>query len=366
MAGNLKILMTADTVGGVWTYALGLCKALLKYDVEIHLLTMGALLTKEQSAQVQQLPNVNLYESNYKLEWMQDCWRDVQLAKQWITAIFSKVKPDLIHFNNYGQTLGSWSCPVITVYHSCVQTWWKAVKGEIPVQDWLRYIETVRNAIAASDVVVAPSKGMLEQARNVNGKFTNAEVIYNGLDIDIKDMPQKAEFILSAGRIWDEGKNIQLLSDIAKEIHWPVCIAGNNIDPDTGEAPKLENVDFLGQLTNEEMQEYMAYAAVFVMPAKYEPFGLAILEAAKSSCALALARLDTLQEIWGDAALYFDPFDEREAKSVIQELVSNDRLRMKMSEKAFERAKKYSAEKMAQNYMQLYEKLLVPMNQTYN
>lgn len=362
MAGNFKILMTADTVGGVWTYAVNLCKGLMKYDVEIHLLTMGALLTPEQLLQMEKLHHVKLYESNYKLEWMQDSLKDVQLAKHWITSICSKVKPDLIHFNNYGQTLGSYSCPVITVYHSCVMSWYLAVKGEIPIKEWADYVTVVRNAIEVSDIVVAPTHGMLKQAENVNGEIKNAEVIYNGVDININGQNLKEPFILSAGRIWDEAKNVKLLSEIAEDLDWPVYIAGNNNDPGKGELLKPKNVNFLGQLSRDKIHDHMSRASVFVMPAIYEPFGLAILEAAKASCALALANLDTLEEIWGDAALYFDPHDKEEAKAVIQKLISDVSLRNKMADMAFVRSKEFTAEKMSKEYMKLYEKLLVPVD----
>jgi glycosyltransferase involved in cell wall biosynthesis len=367
MEENLKVLMTADTLGGVFTYAVELCKALQEYNVEVHLLTMGALLNQEQEEQLQQLTNVKLYESNYKLEWMQDCWQDVEKAKDWVTSIYRKVEPYILHFNNFGQTDGDWNCPIITVYHSCVATWWRAVKGEDLPEDWEKYDETVRKALAASDAIVAPSIAMLEQAEEAFGSFTTAEVIYNGRDIETATR-EKEPYILSAGRIWDEAKNIALLSSIAHKLNWPVYIAGNNTDPGTGETPTLENIEFVGALSSSEIKECMERAAVFCMPAKYEPFGLAILEAAKAGCALALSNIDSLREIWGDAALYFDPHDQEEASTTINRLINDPDLRREMAAKATIRAKDFNARAMAQKYIKLYRKLsgatLETMNKT--
>jgi len=43
-----RILMTADTLGGVWTYALQLTHALAALEIEVILATMGAPLNDEQ------------------------------------------------------------------------------------------------------------------------------------------------------------------------------------------------------------------------------------------------------------------------------------------------------------------------------
>jgi len=350
--------MTADTVGGVWTYTVDLCKALQPYGVTVYLMTMGALISKQQNQELKDVSNIVLYESNYKLEWMQDAKEDVQRAREWIRAVYNEVQPDILHFNNFGQIAGAWACPVVTVYHSCVQTWWQAVKGERPPQEWDWYTDTLREAINASDVIVAPSAGILNQAEMVFGKFASSVVIYNGRDVEPTNFKNKEPFILTAGRIWDEGKNIYSLCNIANKLPWPVNVAGNNKHPDTGEEPKLENVQFLGQLSSPKMLACMAKASVFVMPAKYEPFGLAVLEAAKAACALALGDIPTLREIWGDAALYFNPFDGNAANDVIMQLIDNPVMRQEMALKAQQRAKEFTAKKMAAKYFDLYTTLI--------
>ena len=43
-----KILMTADAIGGVWTYALELVRALAPHGVEIALATMGGPVSPAQ------------------------------------------------------------------------------------------------------------------------------------------------------------------------------------------------------------------------------------------------------------------------------------------------------------------------------
>ena len=71
----MRVLMTADTVGGVWTYALELARA-LEGDAEIVLATMGAPLSSDQWDEARALPNLEIYESRYRLEWMNAPWHD--------------------------------------------------------------------------------------------------------------------------------------------------------------------------------------------------------------------------------------------------------------------------------------------------
>ena len=51
-----RVLMTADTIGGVWTYAIDLCRALIPHGVEVTLATMGNLPSAEQRRQAAAAP----------------------------------------------------------------------------------------------------------------------------------------------------------------------------------------------------------------------------------------------------------------------------------------------------------------------
>lgn len=358
MADRLKILMTADTVGGVWTYAVSLCKALENYNTEIHLMTMGGKPFKQQSDQIKALKNVQLYCSNYKLEWMEHPCEDVQLAAIWIREVYEKVQPDIIHFNNYGQVNQIWDCPVVTVFHSCVQTWWEAVKKEKLPNEWKKYQEIVKQALLSSDILIAPTKAILDQAHKAYGKTGLAKVIYNGSGSKAYSTQKKEPFILTAGRIWDEAKNISILSRIAKQLKWPVYVAGSDTDSLNRNEQELQNIYFLGQLSPEALQELMLKVALFVMPAKYEPFGLAILEAARAGCTLALGNIDTLNEIWGETALYFDPFNDEEALLVLQQLIEDKELRTQLAKKSMKCAESFTEQAMAANYFEVYKSLI--------
>lgn len=358
MEDRLTILMTTDTVGGVWTYSMELCSALEQEGVFVHLAAMGNWPTKEQEEQAASLENVLLYKSDYKLEWMQDPWTDVEQAEKWINSIYHTVQPDILHFNNYAHRNEDWSCPTVTVFHSCVQTWWQAVKGTSAPSVWDKYTSLVSESLNSSNVVVAPTKAILKKAIATHSISRDTRVIYNGKDLQPSEEFEKEDFILCMGRIWDEAKNLRSLSGIAKDLPWPVYVVGNNINPDTGKAVLIKNVKFLGELPQEEAHEWQQRAKIFVSPTKYEPFGLAILEAAASGCALVLNEIDTLSELWQDTAVFFDPENKEEAKKLILQLIENESFRNDIAEKARNRAANFSAEKMAAEYAETYRKLL--------
>src|SRR5690606_9591791 len=126
----MKILMTTDTLGGVWTYCMELCAALKPHGVDIILATMGRKLSPIQHRQLQRLANVQLRESEFRLCWMEDPWDDIEEAGEWLLALEREVEPDLVHLNDLGHGNLPWQSPVLLVGHSCVFSWWDAVKGE--------------------------------------------------------------------------------------------------------------------------------------------------------------------------------------------------------------------------------------------
>src|SRR4051812_30761243 len=116
----MNVLMTTDTVGGVFTYALDLCRALTAHDVHVTLATMGAALRNDQHEQLARLPNVALHQSTFKLEWMHDPWSDVARAGDWLLQLERDSRPDVIHLNGYAHGCLPWHAPVLVAGHSCV------------------------------------------------------------------------------------------------------------------------------------------------------------------------------------------------------------------------------------------------------
>src|SRR5690349_7829904 len=97
----MKVLMTADAVGGVWTYALELTAALATYDVEVVLATMGPKPDTAKVLAAQAIGNLRLVRSRYRLEWMTDPWDDVRRAGEWLQQLAAREAVSIVHLNGY-------------------------------------------------------------------------------------------------------------------------------------------------------------------------------------------------------------------------------------------------------------------------
>src|SRR3954468_9746276 len=96
-----RVLMPADTVGGVWTYAVDLCHGLGNLGVEITLLSMGRMPDDVQRAQLARLHNVTFVPSDYRLEWAGAAERDLAPSGELLLALARELKPDVVHVNGY-------------------------------------------------------------------------------------------------------------------------------------------------------------------------------------------------------------------------------------------------------------------------
>ena len=357
MSAPLRVLMTADAVGGVWTYALDLVRALAPHGVSVALATMGRLPTPAQCADAEAIPNLTLHPSEFALEWMPDPWDDVQRAGDWLLGLEAGLQPDIVHLNGYVHGALPWRSPVLMAGHSCVLSWWQAVHGEPAPPDWNRYREVVRHGLQAADLVAAPTHSMLDALATHYGPLRNCRVIPNGRDAAAFSSGPNKPLIFSAGRLWDDAKNIQALAEIAPRLPWPVCVAGDTAPPG-GTDLRPAHVRLLGCLPPSEIASWLARVSLYALPAKYEPFGLSALEAGLSGCALVLGDIPSLREVWGDAALYADPNDPEALHSGLTRLIADDGLRQDMASRALAHARTYTLERMADGYLSAYLQLL--------
>jgi glycogen(starch) synthase len=353
----MKLLMTTDTVGGVWTYSLELAGALARYGVQVTLATMGPRMSERQRAELSAYRNVRLHESEFRLEWMERPWCDVDRAGEWLLSLERAERPDVVHLNGYAHGNLPWSAPVIVVAHSCVLSWWEAVHGEAPPAGWEAYTRRVGAGIRAADLVVAPTRAMRSTMERLYGPLPRTRVILNGRDPSRYPPASKETFVLGAGRMWDEAKNLAALDRAAARLRWPVYVAGDCGSPD-GAWKDPEAVHALGRLDARQLADWMARASIFALPAYYEPFGLAVLEAALAGCALVLGDIPSLREVWGDAALFVPPDDHVALTAALHRFTDDPLLRRAFAAEAQRRARLLGPARMARQYHAAYSTLI--------
>ncbi|MGN6788970.1 MAG: glycosyltransferase family 4 protein [Rhodanobacteraceae bacterium] len=350
-----RVLMTCDTVGGVWRYALDLSRALCLRGHQVTLAAMGPAPSRAQQTEAAAIHGLAFHSRACKLVWMEEPWRDLHEAGEWLLRIAGELRPDIVHANDFGHAALAWPAPVLTVAHSCVASWWRAVHGVAAPPQWDRYRAHVRAALEASNLVVAPSRAMADALAAEYGPLARVQVIPNGTH-DVAHACRKRPLVFAAGRLWDEAKNLTRLAAVAPAVPWPVCIAGQDRAPDGSRATFL-NVRQLGVLRQAAMQRWLDRASIYALPARYEPFGLSILEAAQAGCALVLGDIPSLREFWDGAALFAPPGDDDALRDALLRLVDDDTLRAHFAARARRRAMFMTATRMADAYLAAYDEI---------
>jgi glycogen(starch) synthase len=354
-----RLLMTADTVGGVFSYALELTRALEPYGFKVELATMGRPVSRSQWSSVAGVPNVTVHESQFRLEWMKDPWDDVSWAGEWLIGLERMVRPDLVHLNQYAFGALAWSAPVLVVAHSCVLSWWKSVHGvEAPEDEWHRYREVVTRGLAGANKIVTPTRAMYASlSYHYGSEGMRACVIYNGVDRPQRPKVfERQPLVVAAGRVWDEAKNLDALISAASSLDWPLIVAGETAPPDgQGQAPK--SATLVGPLPRDDLFSLLEQASIYALPARYEPFGLSVLEAAHAGCALVLGDIPSLRELWEGAAAFVNPRDVGEIIRGINSLARDTARRNALASAARARATHYTAQNSAKHYFDLYQTL---------
>jgi glycosyltransferase involved in cell wall biosynthesis len=247
---------------------------------------------------------------------------------------------------------------VVIVAHSDVLSWWEAVHKCPAPPEWAGYRRQVIAGLAAAARVVAPTCAVLDDLeRYYAAPERNGVVISNGIDPAAFPELDKLPVVLAAGRLWDAAKNLAALDAAAPGLAWPVEIAGELEHPEGGVAT-YANVRLLGRLTSAEMARRLGSAAIFAAPARYEPFGLAILEAAAAGCALVLGDISSLRETWDGAALFVDPEDLASLHAAIHALISSPEERTRLAAAARRRARRFTMHRMARAYAALYHDIV--------
>jgi len=355
-----RVLMTADTVGGVWTYALDLAGALAADGIAVALATMGPAPSPAQAGAALAVPGLTLHPSTFALEWMPGCWDDVDAAGAWLLALEREVGADVIHLNGYAHAALPFAAPVVVVAHSCVCSWWRAVKGGDAPPAWDEYRRRVAAGLAAADAVVAPTGAILAAVLAAHGAPApaRARVILNGRDPSGFTAAAGEPLVLGAGRLWDEAKNLAALDACVDRSPWPIYVAGPPAPPGITAAPEAGPAAIrLGALAPAELAAWMRRATIFAAPARYEPFGLTAVEAALSGCALILGDLASLREVWDDAAVYVSPDDPAALGAAIDALAGDRATRGALATRAERRARALTPARMARAYASLYREV---------
>ncbi|WP_319843557.1 glycosyltransferase family 4 protein [Terrihabitans rhizophilus] len=352
-----RVMMTVDAVGGVWRYAVDLCRSLSERGVETVLVVMGPPPSPDLEAEVRTIGGVQLVVLGGSLDWMADAGEaDIATIPPRLAALAAELDVDLLHLNLPTQAVDiPTDKPVVVAAHSCLATWWNMVRGDEPFpQAWRWHLAATRAGLQRADAVIAPSRAHASGIRAAYGHIDYLHTVHNAsAGIADTGAPSPAAFALAAGRWWDDAKNLATLDEAAGLCRWPIRIAGALNGPG-GERREATHAQPVGHLSRPDMARLVRSAPIFVSPALYEPFGLAVLEAALGGSALVLSDIASFRELWSDAAVFVPARDAAALAAAIDRLADDPDERQRLGHAAHDRAQRYNLSAQADATLAVY------------
>jgi glycogen(starch) synthase len=356
----MRVLMTTDTIGGVWTFTRELVRELLAGGDEVALVSFGREPSREQRAWCSRVHDefgdAFVYSgSPAPLEWMKDNERTYERGEQVLLDVANRFDPDVLHMNQYCFGRLELPIPRVITAHSDVLSWADACRpAGLDDNTWLdRYCELVQEGLDGVDCVVAPTAWMMEALQEHFAVSSPARVVYNGRTVPLAaHASHRFLRAVSVGRLWDEAKGLTTLLQVKSPM--PVMIAGEE-SFDRAAAPAQSRLQVLGMLDEQALFATFRGSSIYVAASRYEPFGLAALEAALCGCAVVARDIPSLREVWGEAAVYFGDAEELER---LLAFFAEDRAALRQAQiAAMGHARRYTAETMADAYADIYRGL---------
>jgi len=362
----MRILLTTDTVGGVWTFTRELVGELLKAGHHVWMVSFGRKQSEEQSGWCCKMERLHgrrfgCQASNLPLEWMPNNERVYEAGKDLLLNTAEEFRPDLIHSNQFCFGALPVSIPKVITAHSDVLSWADVCRPQgLEATPWLiRYINYLGEGLAGADLIVAPTSWMLGAIGQHFALPRQCRIILNGRSVANEQgpLPRRMQAV-SVGRLWDDAKNVSMLREVRAKL--PILIAGEESFQDVVRDCKSlsrrdDGLSYLGACSEDEVIKFFRSSSVYIASSIYEPFGLAPLEAALCGCAVVANDIPSLREVWGGAALYFN------GVSALQQLLDNlckDEVFLQEAQRRSKlRADQLTSSKMAYEYESVYSQL---------
>lgn len=185
-------------------------------------------------------------------------------------------------------------------------------------------------------------------------KRADAVVVPAGISSSIISAEEMAEgdYILYIGRLHIKNKGLDTLFDAMKLLpEVRLKLVGRGKDEARLRGMGVENAEFLGFVDEEEKIGALKSARLFVLPSRFEGWGIVILEAAACGKPVVVSDIPELSfAVEADFGISFKTGDHKDLAGKIGRLWDDEEARKQMSRRAREFAKEYTWEKIAAQY----------------
>jgi len=271
------------------------------------------------------------------------------------------LEPDVVHLHEPvvpGPTVSAligFNGPMVGTFHAA---------GEVPYQ-WLR--PALRSLMMRLTFRVAVSESARETAA---GNWTGAEytVLWNGIEIErvasATPAPSPKPTVLFIGR-HEPRKGLDVLLEAWSGLDRDARLQIVGVGPQTDELKRLAvgDVEWFGTVTDTPRNELLRGATAFCAPSlRGESFGVVLLEAMAAGAPIVASEIEGYQNVArrGEDALLVPPGDVTALRDALRRVLDDPALRARLVASGRERAEQFSMRRLAERYLELYSRALVP------
>lgn len=291
-----------------------------------------------------------------------------------LLAQIKRIKPDLVHFAFVQQPI-LYRGKVVTTMHDLTTARFRNPSKNFLVFAFKQLVYRRVNKIVArkSDAIITPTQYTKEDvakfARINSRKIT---VTYEAAD-RIEGIPKPIEqlvnqsFILYIGRSVPHKNLVRLMASfvLLKQKHpeLKLVLAGKKDALYRRLEKRAEDMGagdtvFTGFVSEEELKWLYKNTEAYVFPSLSEGFGLPGLEAMIEGAPVVSSHATSLPEVYGEAAIYFDPYDITDMAAKINQVLTNKKLRSQLVKNGRKQAAKYSWRRTAEQTLSVYNSVL--------
>lgn len=300
--------------------------------------------------------------------------------------LLNRLNLSLVHFTHFALPV-FYSRPFAVTIHDLIKHRWLRLASTTrsPLVYFVKHLGyrlTMKGAVEKSQQIIVPSnfvkQDILKHYSLARGKI---QVVYEGAgDSKSETGGRKWEevsaeyqiakpYLLYVGSLYPY-KNVETLIGVLKHLGQElklVIVCGRSIFQarlrqivmQTG---MQKRVIWAGFVAEEDLSVVYQNAETFITASFEEGFGLPILEAMINNCPVVCSSAGSLPEVGGEAALYFDPRDEKEAALKIKSVLTDGDLRRRLIARGLLRIQQFRWAEMAKQTLAVYQKILTSKN----
>ncbi len=365
----MRIVIDARLFGtrhtGIGRYSQNLVEELSK-KVSVHKL----ILITHHQAEISSTKNLQVVKTDIPYYGLSEQFRLIRLI--------DTLKPDLVHFTHFNHPV-LYNLPFVVTIHDLIKSDYKDHSASTRNKAFyefkhLVYTKVVTHAVKKSKVIITPSEYTKSRVINYYPKIDPSKIItiYEGADqfqalsrqklLEHKNTSILAPFCLYVGNSYPY-KNLLVAIEAVKKIPGLQLVVVSRNNPSLAglksQALNKKKFVFLENLSDRELASLYHQSKFFLFPSLCEGFGVPGLEAMAMQTPLISSNAGPLTEIYGKAAIYFDPNSTEDLVRQINFLLSNYLVQKKeLNKSAAFQLKKYSWQKTAEETLKVYESCL--------